>query len=61
MPPDRVAMASSVMKVLHAIDYLQDPRSMTLADVQQRLLDAAKTLSTLWAEAEQTRITNLPD
>lgn len=49
------------MKVLHAIDYLQDPGSMTLDDVQQRLLDAAKTLGTLWAETEKTCINNPPD
>ncbi len=51
-PPDHAAMARSLMKVLHAIEYLQDPHTMTLTDVQQRLLDAAKTLGTLWAGAK---------
>ncbi|WP_394819254.1 hypothetical protein [Sorlinia euscelidii] len=54
-------MARSLLKVLHAIDYLQDPHAMTLADVQQHLLNAAKTLGSLWAETERTRKTSPSD
>ncbi|WP_418115673.1 hypothetical protein [Sorlinia euscelidii] len=60
-PPDPAAMARSLLKVLHAIDYLQDPHAMTLADVQQHLLNAAKTLGSLWAETERTRKTSPSD